>query len=113
MSYSKYHSRKVTRYGERFDSCAEASRYTQLRLMERSGMISDLQRQVKFVLIQTQRDERGRLLEREWSYIADFVYMRDGVKIVEDVKGVRTELYKLKRALMLERYGIRITEVDA
>jgi hypothetical protein len=76
-------------------------------------MISDLQRQVKFVLIRTQRDERGRLLERERSYIADFVYMRDGVKIVEDVKGVRTELYKLKRALMLERYGIRITEVDA
>ena len=107
----KYRNCPTVLDGIRFDSKAEAQRYAELLLLLRAGIIKELRRQVKFVLIPTQRDEQGKLLERERAYIADFVYLRDGEKIVEDVKGVRTEVYKLKKALMLERYGIRITEV--
>lgn len=48
---------------------------------------------------------------KECSYIADFAYIQDGAYVVEDTKGVRTEAYKIKRKLMLERYGIQIKEV--
>lgn len=53
----------------------------------------------------------GKVLEKECSYIADFAYIQDGTYVVEDTKGVRTEAYKIKRKLMLERYGIQIREV--
>ena len=95
----------------------------QLRWMERAGLIKDLDRQVKFLLIPTQREpdiigprggrKPGKLLERECSYYADFVYIdtETGQKVVEDTKGVKTEAYLIKRKLMLKEYGIRIKEV--
>ena len=99
---SKYHAEKVTIDGIRFDSKKEANRYRQLRIMERAGTISDLQLQVSFVLIP--KNSNGR----EIRYIADFVY---GQQVVEDVKGFKTAVYKLKRRMMKEIHGIDIKEV--
>lgn len=94
-----------------YDSRREHDRAMQLRLWLRAGLISDLREQVKFVLIPTQRDKDGSLLERECSYRADFVYTRDGQTVVEDTKGVRTPEYIIKRKLMLHVHGISISEV--
>lgn len=114
MSYNwtKYNNKKITVDGQVFDSKKEASRYEELRLLEKAGAIKDLRTQVKFKLIPAQRDEAtGKVIERECSYKADFVYEEDGKTVVEDVKGFRTKEYVVKRKLMLWRYGIRIREV--
>ena len=111
---SKYHSQKVTVDGITFESKAEAERYFELTLMERMGMIKDLARQVPFVLIKGQRWSDGKK-HRDVVYKADFVYLdteTDKV-VVEDVKGFRTEGYKIKRELMKDRYGVEIQEVGA
>lgn len=119
---SKYKAHKTEVDGIEFDSMKEGRRYTELKLLERSGEISDLQMQVKFVLIPAQREpdtvgarggiHKGKLIEHECSYIADFVYLDEkGELVVEDVKGFRTPEYKLKRKLMLYVHGIRIKEV--
>lgn len=99
--------------GIEFDSRKEARRWQELKLLERAGKIRDLRRQVKYVLIPAQKDARGKSLERECAYIADFVYFDLGLnyEVVEDTKGFRTDAYRIKRKLMLERYGIRIQEV--
>lgn len=120
MPMSKYHSKKIQAEGQTFDSRKEYARWNALRLMERAGIITDLQRQVKFVLIPAQygpsttgprgRVKRGPLLERECSYIADFVYQQNGETVVEDCKGVVTSEYVIKRKMMLYKYGIRIQE---
>ena len=93
----------------------EYSRWQELKLMQRAGEIYELQRQVPFVLIPTQRGEDGKVIEREVKYIADFTYReRCGNRlVVEDTKSsaTKTEEYILKRKLMLYRLGIRITEV--
>ena len=83
-------------------------------LLQRAGVIKDLQRQVKFVLIPTQRIN-GRLAEKECSYKADFVYWENvkddlWVKVVEDVKGCKTEVYRIKKKLMLKEHGVIIRE---
>ena len=126
MSRSKYGNRKTVVDGITFDSKKEANRFRELQLLERAGKITALQRQVKYVLIPTQREfsneiykkgahqghfKPGKVLEKECSYIADFAYIQDGAYVVEDTKGVRTEAYKIKWKLMLERYGIQIKEV--
>jgi hypothetical protein len=120
---SKYHSRKITRDGVTFDSVKEYKRFCELSLLERAGAITDLQRQVKFVLIPAQREftneidkkgrfKTGKLLERECAYIADFVYLDEkGRRVVEDTKGFKTKDYVIKRKLMLYEHGIRISEV--
>ncbi len=104
---SKYHAEKSGGY----DSKKEQKRANELKLMQRAGLITNLREQVKFVLIPTQRDPAGNLLEKECSYYADFVYEKDGVTVVEDTKGFRTSEYKLKRKLMLQVHGIIISEV--
>lgn len=114
MSYNwtKYNNKKVTVNGQVFDSKKEANRYKELLLQEKAGAIQDLRTQVKFKLIPAQRDEAtGKVVERECSYNADFVYEEDGKTVVEDVKGFRTKEYIIKRKLMMWRYGIRIREV--
>lgn len=122
---SKYHARKVTRGGRTFDSAKEARRFSELSLLQRAGEISDLRCQVKYILIPAQREPdtvgkrggtiKGKLLERECAYIADFVYKQNGVEIVEDVKGYRDStayaLFTIKRKLMLWVHGIKIKEV--
>lgn len=123
---SKYHSRKVTVDGVTYDSVKEYRRFKELSLLERAGTIQNLQRQVKYVLIPAQREycddiytrgrnkgcfKPGKLIERECSYIADFVYIQNGEIVVEDTKGFRTKDYIIKRKLMLWNYGIQIKEV--
>lgn len=122
---SKYHARKVTRGGMTFDSAKEARRFSELSLLQKVGEISDLRCQVKYILIPAQREPdtvgkrggtiKGKLLERECAYIADFVYKQNGVEIVEDVKGYRDStayaLFTIKRKLMLWVHGIKIKEV--
>lgn len=108
---SKYNSKKTVVDGQKFDSKKEARRYQELLLLEKAGEIKNLSRQVKFVLIPSQRDENGKVVERECSYKADFTY-EEGIKtVVEDVKGYRTKEYIIKRKLMLYQFGIRIREV--
>lgn len=110
---NKYGSKKITRDGMTFDSLKEYRRYCELSLLKRAGQITNLQRQVKFVLIPTQRDANGKLLEKECSYVADFVYYDPALfaDVVEDTKGFRTTDYIIKRKLMLRVHGIRIKEV--
>ena len=111
MKRQKYGNSKTTIDGIRFDSKREAQRWQELRLMERAGRITDLRRQVKFVLIPSQRGEDGKVIEKQVAYIADFVYLKDGKTVVEDSKGYRTEVYRLKKKMMLYFFHIRIQEV--
>lgn len=110
---NKYNAKKVVIDGEVFDSRKEYYRWCDLRLLERAGKISELKRQVKYVLIPAQRDENGKLIEREVSYIADFEYRQDGVRVVEDTKGYKRgaayQLFTIKRKLMLLK-GIKVKE---
>lgn len=108
--YGKYGNRKYELDGRFFDSQREATRYQELRYLRNTGIIQDLQMQVPFELIPAQRIE-GKVVERAVKYIADFVYTEDGKQVVEDAKGVRTQVYIIKRKLMLQKYGIRIREV--
>lgn len=104
-----------------FASKKEADRYMVLKNLEAKGKITDLKTQVKFVLIPAQREPdtvgvrggkvKGKLIERELSYVADFVYYRDGEMIVEDTKGMRTPEYIIKRKVLLYMTGIRIREI--
>lgn len=106
---SKYNNQKIRVGGEVFDSKREYNRWCELRLLERSGIICNLQRQVKFRLIDSQKTPERT--ERPCYYIADFVYYEnDGSRVVEDCKGMRTDVYKIKRKLMLEKYNILIKE---
>lgn len=132
MRQRKYGNRKTTIGGKEFDSKKEARRYQELQLLQWSGQIQNLQTQVKYVLIPTQRESSfevyksgpnkgrrkpGKVVEHECSYVADFVYTKDGETVVEDVKGYRDPSsaayakFVIKRKLMLERYGIQIREV--
>ena len=100
---NKYGARKVKAPdGQVYDSVKEYHRYGCLRLLERAGKISDLKRQVKFELIPKQEGERACY------YIADFTYYEDGKLVAEDCKGYATDLFKLKKKLMLWVHGIRI-----
>lgn len=99
----KYRNKPVNGYASK----AEAKRAAELKLLEKAGIIVDLAEQVRFELIPKQDGERGIF------YIADFFYAdaKTGVETVEDVKGVRTRDYVIKRKLMLWRHGIRISEI--
>lgn len=108
--YSKYNATKTEVDGITFASRKEAKRYKELKILEKADVISELQLQVPFLLIDNQR-RNGKLIERKCVYVADFVYQMEGETVVEDVKGVRTDAYRIKRKLMLERYNIQIKEV--
>lgn len=122
---NKYHNKKVTTSdGIQHDSQKEARRWCELRLLEKAGKITDLQRQVEFELIPAQYEtyerysKKGekladgvRIVERKVSYIADFVYVENGKKVVEDTKGTKTRDYIIKRKLMLYVHKVRIREV--
>ena len=97
---NKYHNKKVVVDGKKFDSKKEAERYQALKLLEKADVIRNLSRQVPFELIPKQKDERAV------KYIADFIYIETatGKIIVEDVKGYRTDVYKIKRKLFKWRY---------
>lgn len=126
---NKYGNKKVEYDGIKFDSKKEAIRYAELKLLERSGHITDLKRQERFVLIPSQyeRVETGEFyktgskkgipktkevcIEKSVVYVADFTYTENGKMAVEDTKGMKTKDYIIKRKLMLKEYGIKIREV--
>lgn len=105
---NKFNAKKTTIDGIEFDSAKEAKRYTKLRDMERAGEIRGLLLQVPFELLPS-FDLEG-VKYRGVRYIADFVYYRDGKRVVEDVKGVKTPEYKLKKKLMAYINHINIEE---
>ena len=111
MRPTKYHSRKITIDNQTFDSMKEFGRWKDLQRLLGAGVITDLKRQVKFELIPSQKNEFGKVIERPVTYVADFVYAKNGKQIVEDVKGFKTKEYVIKRKLMLYVHGIRIHEV--
>lgn len=104
---NKFNATKTSIGGHTFDSKAEAEHYANLKLLEKAGVIQNLELQPRF-LLQDGFMYQGHH-ERKIEYVADFRYQRDGRTIVEDVKGVKTDVYKLKRKLFLHKYGDEIT----
>jgi len=100
---AKFGNHKTVVDGITFDSKAEATRYSVLKVLQAAGVVTQLRLQVPYELT-----VNGLKVCR---YIADFVYMMDGKEVVEDVKGMRTPEYKLKRKLMLAVFGIEIQEI--
>ena len=123
---NKYRNKNCTLDGIEFDSKKEMHRYSELKLLERAGEISDLKIQVPFLLLPDQYEpsiefytkgnrkgmpKPGKLIEKSVQYIADFTYLdRGGNYIVEDVKGKKTKEYIIKKKLMLYFHGVRIKE---
>ena len=129
MRTNKYKAMKSTVNGIEFDSRKEARRYQELLLLQRAGVILNLQLQERFVLIPSQFEtiETGEYykigpkkgqpktkevcVEEAVVYVADFTYVQNGKKVVEDTKGFKTKDYIIKRKLMLYIHGIKIREV--
>lgn len=105
---NKYHAKKTVVDGITFDSRKEADRYLVLKGMEEDGSIEDLRRQVRYELVPAFNVD-GKHYRPVW-YRADFVYREDGREVVEDVKGMKTDVYRLKSKLFARRYGINIKE---
>lgn len=108
----KYGNRQTVIDGIVFDSALEARRYSELKLLERAGLIKDLRIQPKFTL-QPAFEKCGKKY-REISYIADFLYfdVDTGVTVVEDTKGFKTDVYKLKKKMFEFRFPeLEIREV--
>ena len=90
---SKYRNLKARVDDKEFDSIKEARRYQYLSLLEEAGKIDNLRMQVKYVLIPTQREpdtigpkgglKKGKVIEKECSYVADFVYFDNETKTTE------------------------------
>ena len=112
MSYDKmrvkYKNTKIEFEGILFHSKGELKRYKELCLLEKSGEISELERQKKYIL-QEKYTKNSRKI-REISYIADFVYKDKKGVVIEDFKGFRTEMYKLKKKIFEFKYPYEITE---
>lgn len=102
----KYGNRKTVVDGITFDSQAEARRWSLLKLLQKGGQIKKLERQVKYLLAV----EGVKIAD----YVADFRYIdiKRQAEVVEDVKGVKTPVYRLKKKLMKAIYGIDIAEVS-
>jgi hypothetical protein len=103
MRGNKYGAKRTTIDNLTFDSKHEAKRWTELKLLERAGQITDLLRQVKFPIA-----VNGHPIGL---YVADFAYIEKGQRVVEDSKGVRTDLYRWKRKLVKAVHGVDIVEV--
>lgn len=106
----KYNAKKVTVDGITFDSKGEADRWCELVLLQKAGIVKNLERQVPFELQPSFR-KRGKTY-RAINYIADFVYERDNIKVVEDLKGFRTKEFALKLKLFEYRYPTLYLEIN-
>lgn len=107
QSRSKYRNKIMYSGTERFDSKKEFNRWLELKQLQDEGKVRDLKRQVKFGFEVN--------CEHICNYIADFVYEKKNTsyqweKVVEDVKGFRTDVYKIKKKIMKAIYGISILE---
>lgn len=104
MRRSKYNAVPTVVDGIRFASKAEAKRYGELMLMRKAGLIFGFELQPKFPI-----EINGSKI---CTYIADFAYyLENSAKIVEDVKGMKTPVYKLKKKMVEAQYNITITEI--
>ena len=107
---NKYKNKKVQYDEMTFDSKKEYSYYLKYKLMEQAGEIHDLKMQVPFTLIETFKLQNKTY--RKTIYKADFTFIdKEGKYHVIDVKGIKTDVYKLKKKLMAWKYGIEIEEV--
>ena len=98
----KYHNIRTEVDGIVFDSKKESARYSDLKLLLQAGAISDLKLQVSFPLVVND--------VKIGVYRCDFAYDENGHRKIEDVKGVKTKEYVIKKKLMLALYGIEIFE---
>ena len=106
----KYHNKKTVVDNITFDSKHEAERYKELKMLQLAGEISELRLQVPYELIPLMK-LNGETF-RATKYVADFVYKdRSGNEVVEDAKGMKTDVYKLKKKLMAYVHHIIIKEV--
>ena len=106
----KYHSKKTIVDGYKFDSKAESEEYCRLKMALRAGEIQNLVLQPSFEL-QPSFKKNGKTY-RKITYKADFAYIKDGKTIVEDVKGMKTDVYKLKKKLFEYKYpNLEIMEI--
>lgn len=99
---NKYRNRKIIVDDYIFDSIQESKRYKELKLLLRAGEISNLELQPHF-LLQDRFKKNGKTY-RKIEYIADFKYIENGKTIVEDVKGIQTEVFKIKHKLFENKY---------
>ena len=99
---NKYRNKKVIVEDYVFDSIEESRRYKELKLLLRAGKISNLELQPHF-LLQDSFKKNGKTY-RKIEYIADFKYIENGKTIVEDVKGMQTDVFKLKHKLFEKKY---------
>lgn len=99
---NKYRNKKVIVDGEEFDSKKEGNRYKELKLLLKEGKISNLELQPRF-LLQDGFKKNGRTF-RKIEYIADFKYIENGKTIVEDVKGMQTDVFKIKHKIFEKVY---------
>lgn len=99
---NKYKNTKIVVDNIKFDSNLEATRYKELKLLQRVKHISNLRLQVPF-LLQEGFKKNGKT-HRKIEYIADFVYEENGQTIVEDTKGMKTETFKIKQKLFEYKY---------
>jgi len=105
---NKYRNKITELDGIKFHSRKEAARHSELKLLEKSGSIKDLRLQVPYQLIQSLVINGKR--HRPILYYADFVYIQciDNKEVVEDVKGMQTDIFKIKYRLMKQIYDIDI-----
>ena len=106
---SKYRNKKIIIDEITFDSTKEGKRYIELKQKEKQGEISNLRLQVKFEL-QPSFKINGKTI-RAINYIADFVYKENGNEVIEDTKGFRTGVYKLKKKMFEYKYSTEIQEI--
>lgn len=99
---NKYRNQKTQMDMYVFDSAKEAQRYRELKLLEQAGEISNLELQPRF-LLQESFKKNGKIY-RKIEYIGDFKYIENGKTIVEDVKGLQTEVFKIKHKLFEKKY---------
>ncbi len=111
-SILKYHNIKIWYKGIKFDSKKEMDRYKELEWLENNDYICCLELQKKFLLQEGYVNKKSKKI-RPIYYIADFYYfdITKGEWVVEDVKGIKTEVYKLKKKLFEYRYNLTINEL--
>lgn len=101
---NKYNAKKIKIDGHTFDSKREAERYCELKLFAKAGEIRDLVLQPRF-LLQDEFFDKNEVKHKKIEYVADFLYIdKAGRNVVEDVKGVLTDVYKIKKKMFLKKY---------
>lgn len=108
---NKYKNKKVIYNGIKFDSIKEKNRYMQLLYLEKAGLIKDIKLQYEFELQPAFTLNKKKI--RKITYIADFYYYDNNLNdyVVEDAKGIRTDVYKLKKKMFEYKYQKEIIEI--